>query len=402
MGRMRGQRCRSGVVGLALALALAGTAGAEVSTERSASILVFPKVRFDGTFDTIIQISNTSNSIVYGHCFYVDASLTNPELPPGPNNPPQWQEVDFDIVLTKQQPTHWVVSEGRVNNPFDPSCRLQGTCVDGVDKDKACPAGSAPVSSDCPGSYCSNVDCNDAGFDPGRIPPVSPGFIGELKCIEVDQSGAPISGNHLKGEATLLSTIDSAISRVGDASKYNAIGVIGLDTNDSNTKLCLGGGATGDCPAGAEYVGCPDSVLISHYADGAANPVVEEFGNGKSQVVSELTLVPCRQDFETQTAAKVVVQFLIYNEFETRSSTSTTVDCWGNFRLGELPIFTVQTQLSRFLQTYARPASTGSGFVGVLEEFHTQPDNGVARSAQNLHVVGERPFTDLVIIPEGP
>ena len=51
---------------------------------------------------------------------------------------------------------------------------------------------------------CSTVNCNDAGFDPGRVPPVVPDFQGELKCVEVDSGGAPVGGNHLKGEASLV------------------------------------------------------------------------------------------------------------------------------------------------------------------------------------------------------
>ena len=54
----------------------------------------------NGTRDTVIQISNTSNSIVLAHCFYVDATLEDPSLPQGPLNPPRWQEIDFDIELT--------------------------------------------------------------------------------------------------------------------------------------------------------------------------------------------------------------------------------------------------------------------------------------------------------------
>jgi hypothetical protein len=33
----------------------------------------------------------------------------------------QWQTGDFDVSLTRQQPTIWRVSTGRVNNPFLPS-----------------------------------------------------------------------------------------------------------------------------------------------------------------------------------------------------------------------------------------------------------------------------------------
>jgi len=353
---------------------LAIPARAEVSTERGSSIIIFPKLIYNGTFDTVVQISNTSNSVVYAHCFYVDASLSDPTAPPGPDNPPLWQEVDFDIVLTKQQPTHWVVSVGRTTNPFDEACALP-----------------------------DKTDCNDAGFDPGRIPPVPPGFTGELKCIEVDLSGAPISGNHLKGEATLLSLVDSPVSRKNDASKYNAIGILGLDTNDTNNVLCLGGEASPQCPAGPEYEGCPNQILASHYAEGARNPVVEAQSKGPSSVATFLTVVPCAEDFEFQIPASVRVQFEIYNEFEEPFSTSTTVTCWGDLALASInPVFGIGPLGSRFVNTRMRPAGMDPGFVAVMEEFHTQPGAGTARSALNLHVVGQRPQADLIVIPGGP
>ncbi|MEO8605554.1 MAG: hypothetical protein ABI629_23500, partial [bacterium] len=163
-------------IGIVL-LGLAGGAGAQVTTENSASVLVFPRVIANGTRDTVIQITNTSNSVVFAHCFYVNGASRVADQPPSKGNPPLWTEVDFDLVLTKQQPTHWVVSQGRLVGATDPPC-------------SAAPA---------------NYSCNGAGFDPGHIPPVVEYFTGELKCIEVDPSGAPLSGNHLKGEATLVS-----------------------------------------------------------------------------------------------------------------------------------------------------------------------------------------------------
>ena len=109
---MRRQRGLVELMGLAalVGLGLARPVAAAVTTEQSASILVFPKVISDGTRDTIIQITNTSNNMRHAHCFYVNGALTNPSLPVGPLNPPLWTEIDFDIWLTKQQPTHWVVS----------------------------------------------------------------------------------------------------------------------------------------------------------------------------------------------------------------------------------------------------------------------------------------------------
>jgi len=383
MGMMGGHRFRLCVLAVALIAAVATPVRGEVTTEKSASILIFPKLLYDlHTFDTIIQISNTSNSIVYAHCFYVDARLADPGLPEGPLNLPIWQEVDFDLTLTRQQPTHWVISAGRTTDPFDPTCNN------------------------------SNQECNDAGFDPGRIPPVSPGFEGELKCIEVDQSGAPISGNHMKGEGTINTRAPQLTGSpfiAGDSSKYNAIGILGLDSNDSDTVLCLGGEANSKCPAGAEYQGCPNVTLVSHYAEGTSSPLLDEFFDFSS-VQTELTIVPCTQDFETQTPSRVRIQFAIYNEFEEPFSTSTTVTCWGNFRLAEVnPILTVGSLGTRFVQTYLRPAANDPGFVAVQEEFHSlstgmpmSPPMPASRVAFNVHVEGERPITDYVVIPEGP
>ena len=121
---MRRQRGLVGLTGLAALVGLgliAKPAVAQrktvVTTEQSASILVFPKVIADGTRDTIIQITNTSNNMRHAHCFYVNGAPTIPGLPPGSLNPPLCTETDFDIWLTRQQPTHWVVSTGRLEQP---------------------------------------------------------------------------------------------------------------------------------------------------------------------------------------------------------------------------------------------------------------------------------------------
>ena len=53
------QRGRVGLMAAALVVLVVGGAQAQVTTERSASILVFPRVISDGTRDTIIQITNT-------------------------------------------------------------------------------------------------------------------------------------------------------------------------------------------------------------------------------------------------------------------------------------------------------------------------------------------------------
>jgi hypothetical protein len=343
---------------------LASAAFAEVTTERSASILVFPKVIADGTRDTIIQITNTSNSMVHAHCFYVNGALTFPEQDPGPLNPPLWTEVDFDIWLTKQQPTYWVVSEGRLVDPLD---------------DLPCTP--------------TDLDCENAGFDPGRVPPVVPDFTGELKCIEVDATGAPLSGNHLKGEATLVTLA------TGEVAKYNALGVIGNENQNGDGVLCLGGGVTEDCPNGAEYNACPQTWILNHFAYGAANPALGD----NSSVSTDITVVPCEQNFETQDPTSVTIQFAITNEYEQTFSASTTVTCWAEMPLEDInPVFTRPFVGTDFVQTRMRPSSgTQSGFMVVSDEVHslTVGSSIVTVTATNLHVEGERLGPDLITIP---
>jgi len=369
------------LVGLGLTPRLAAALGhpAGVTTEKSASILVFPKVIADGTRDTIIQITNTSNSIQNAHCFYVNGALTDPTLPAGPLNPPLWTEIDFDILLTKQQPTHWVVSTGRLDNPDDEPCRVSGT----------------PKPCDPSTSGGDEADCCDAGFDPGHVPPVVPDFTGELKCIAVDSGGFPMSTNALKGEAT-LETLDT-----GDVSKYNAIGLTGNNLNNMDLVLCLGGDVSDVCP-GFEYDACPQTWILDHPAIGAEDPVVSEQDfcddTCSSSVNTTLTVVPCTENFETQETqtAGVTLQFSITNEFEQTFSTSTTFSCWASFNLDDIDnIFDTDTIAGSILQTRMRTASGyPGGVMAVLEETHTDTFTSggthtfVARNAQNAHAIG--------------
>lgn len=399
---MRRQRGLIGLMGLAALVGLGFTArpaAAKVTTEQSASILIFPKVIADGTRDTIIQITNTSNNMRHAHCFYVNGALTNTVAPPGPLNPPLCTEIDFDIWLTKQQPTHWVVSTGRLDNPLDKSCRNASGGL--LNCDPSTTGGDA-------------ADCCDAGYDPGHVPPVVPDFQGELKCIEVDASGFPVPGNALKGEATLENLAD------GDVSKYNAIGLKGFDTNNGDGTLCLGGGVTDSCPSGAEYEACPAAWLLDHPSIGAADPVVTEQSfctdstgatiNGcTSSVSTNLTVVPCTENFETQFAQPITLQFAITNEFEQTFSASTTFQCWAAFDLEDInSIFRVDNVGGNILQTRMRSAGgTPFGVMAVLEETHTDSftissttTSFAARSAQNAHTTfQDQVGPDIITIP---
>lgn len=389
---MRRQR---GLVGFIALAALVGfgvnarSVEARVTTEESASILVFPKVIADGDRDTIIQITNTSNNMRHAHCFYVNAAPTDPDRPISLNesdfNPPLWTETDFDIWLTKQQPTHWVVSTGRRFDPTDATC-LATSCNPND-------------------SGTGDADCCDAGLDPGRVPPVAPDFIGELKCIEVDASGFPVPGNALKGEATLVSASDD-----DDVSKYNALGLKGFDTNNADPTLCVGGEVTPECGSGAEYEACPKTWVLVHPADGAPNPVLESQGEASTMTTS-LTVVPCTQNFETQDPDTVTLQFEIWNEFEERLSASTKFQCWASFTLngdeadtvnyygGISAAFEKGSAGSDLLKTNMR-AVGNLGVMAVLEETTTSGSSVVARSAQNAHSSFEDVTgSDRIVIP---
>jgi hypothetical protein len=398
----------SGLCGFAVALGLmASSAQGLVTTERGASILAFPKVLANGTSDTIIQITNISNNMVHMRCFYVDGQ-------PGPDGP-LWQVTDFNIWLTKQQPTHWQVSTGRFTNPQD-DCIENGVIV-------------------------PSVQCANAGIDPGAIPPTSPGFTGELKCIEVDVADNPIGGNHLKGEAT--------IKTAGDVAKYNAIGIQGTDlAGETGNDLLLDQpiSADGEDPVG-QYNACPNVLLLNHFADGVTDPVILDAGLGgrceflpgeeaqtqgmlnldcvsdadcpedaecvggsqiedpltgelalRSATVTDLTLIPCTQDFENSVQTSVVVQFEIYNEFEQKLSASTTVDCWKNFFLFEVdsPNDPERSQFSfavlgtAVAHTRITPNPDNGAVLGVAGVTRADAQGNLTRAALNIHMEGDR------------
>jgi len=310
MSKALGMRCVWGLCGvLAGVFLFASATRAEVTTDLSGSIVVYPKVIWTGNTaspndrDTVIQLSNTSNQLVHVHCFYVNAQPLNPSLPPGPFNPRRWQVTDFQLWLTRQQPTHWVASRGRAVNPGD------GFGNDG------------------------------SGLDPGAVPPVPPGFEGELKCVQVETSGAPFGGNALKGEA-LLRRED------GDASKYNAISILAdpdTASADPSQELLLNN--TPNTPDNeGEYNSCPNEILLDHFADGATNPVISQInpaecfdqcvtgtcslsggscttdvdcdGADQCPIRTELTLVPCSDTSR--------ISYPAASRFSSRSSTSSS------------------------------------------------------------------------------
>lgn len=300
-------------------LASAVPVGAQVTTQESASILVFPKVVADGSWDTTIQIANGTNRPVSAVCYYVNAQLQFPELPEGPLNERLWIDTDFRIHLTRQQPTHWVVSRGR------------------------------PVSESDPCDSTS-PNCDAAGPIVGRIPPVPEDFIGELVCIELDASGAPWSGNGMRGQATLTHLV------TGEVVKYPALGLTGLPTNNANGELCLGGDRSEQCALGAEYTGCPNRWTVSHPSD------FDDRSTDGNASTTRFTLVPCQQDFDSNVPGTATVTISITNEFELRFSASHQVRCWSDFSLPDISSVLTRDGLGGdWLQTELRVAAERMG-----------------------------------------
>jgi len=205
------------------------------------------------------------------------------------------------------------------------------------------------------------------------------------------------SGNgDLFGTATIVRTLTAAV----DASKHNAIGLAAIGTNNGDNELTIGPGASG------EYSGCPSSLLMDHLFDGATvgtHRVAGTFTVGGS-VTTDLTVIPCSQDFEIPSnLGGATLQFLVYNEFEQRFSTSTSFQCWRDMQLSDIDtrpgptgnqqsIFSVFVQGTLAGQTRIRPvagATRANGILGVAEEFWTSSGpGGLSTTAANIHFVG--------------
>jgi hypothetical protein len=346
----------SGVVGMVALGVVTSGVQADVTSEKAASILIFPAVttadQFGTASDTVIQIANTSNSMVHAHCNYVDASRSDiitgaPCDLPSPSCVAAWQETDFDIWLTKQQPTHWVVSTGRRVDPRD------GFNNDG------------------------------SGFDPGHIPPMA-NFEGELKCVEVTASGEPVAGNHLKGEAEIVLPDEGS----GDIAKYNAIGIEANPDATPANPLLLDGNV---------YNACPAKLWLNHAAD--ESDTITDIGALVQNRVGAV-LVPCSEDFENQIPKSVTVQFKVYNEFEEVFSASTTVTCFLKTILSDIDspsnnassVFNENVLGSSYAMSVITPVTqpdgSSGGVVGV--GLHAIFNGGdVALAASSIHGTGD-------------
>ncbi len=385
MRQVRWASWMAGVAAAALALGGVGPARADVVSDQAAAIVYWPDVVYEdfgggALVDTVIQLSNTSTEAVNVHCFYENANahctntgevcLDGSECCDGPTPgcgfcAPGWNETDFRARLTPRQPLGWRASEGLSDFP------LSGKAGQGTKG----PDGSSNANS--------------------RIPPVpETPFDGALKCIAVDDTGVPIDRNVLKGETTLVSYDPSvSIPVLGESEfitvgKSNAIGIQAIPgaVNDDKT-LVLGG-------PDAEYNGCPQNLVLDHFFDGGENPI------GGGSITTRLVLVPCTEDFLRQVPGSAVVQYLVFNEFEQRFSTSRSVTCKQDLDLSEIDttqpsrsIFSVAVAGTLTGQTRLNPI--GSGLLAVATEFH----GSIGLDQFNVHIQGDRSEPDTITIP---
>jgi hypothetical protein len=343
----------------------AGTARADVSTERPGSILIFPKVVCDGTRDTVVQVANTGNMTNTVRCFYLDGRR-------GGNGQPVCSETDFLLNLTRQQPTHWRACQGRRVDP------------------------TSPFGSE------------GAGLDPGLVPAVGLGFTGGLVCVEVGSDDLlPVGQSKLKGEATIEGFFANPVNAANE-SRYNAIAIPPVSVQKDN-QLSLNA---------VEYSACPNVQILNYIPDGAPDPVIEDLGNGGlcgvgstnpgsacnvngppcggtgtcqgglSSVSNRLTLIPCNLDFENARYSGVQLTFDARNEFEDLRSGSTTIPgCWGSFNLRDIPQLAfggpgITTQYATLRITPSAP------FLAVAESLHQDSKAHAATAATNLHTIG--------------
>lgn len=415
-------------VGFVASFAVAGSAQAQTTSDKSAAILVWPRVMFDSEgslfgapTDTLISLSsNATSDPKQAHCFLVNATshcsnsgvacLTSSTCDGG-TCVPSWNETDFNIYLTQEQPLSWLAGSGmsstevpigqsygrRCNNPAGSPCFTNAQCGVGF----SCVLG--------PHGGQNNVGTG--------IPPVPEDpFVGALLCIQYDRDpvlnrAAPdqsITTNALIGEAAIM-TLGEIVM---DGAKYNAVGLRakGGPTADTDNTLELGTPPDATGQPTADYDGCAAQLIFNHYFDGAQDPMAVGDGNNSSNGVTDtsLTLVPCGNNILERRPGNVVAQFLVFNEFEQRFSASTRVDCLYDKRISNIDtpnnarsIWSTGVSGTLTGQTRIKgvgDAATGVGLTGVAT-LGTETAFGITRAAYSLDQKGQSANGDLLIIP---
>lgn len=316
---------RSALAGAAVVLLCGSVASARlieakgITTIEPGAILVYVdlEVDEDAGVDTRLQMTNTSDFLTRVDCYIINANShcggdggpicrTDQDCAsfPGLRCIPGWSKTDFRLTLTKRQPISWSLRDGLQFLPLN------------------------------------NEPGPEGQFNEGSIPPAPENpFIGELRCIQMDVGDAdrPSDRNDLKGESTVVTVTDTGEI---DARKSNAIAIKAIEgAQDGEPNVLNIGGPNaeyGAFPADGQEsnVGCPNIWTLNHFFEGAQ--VVTHSGGSVRHVNSKLTVVPCSVDYLNDTPGSATLQFLIYNEFEQRFSSSTRIDCYRETRLADV------------------------------------------------------------------
>ena len=113
-----------------------------------------------------------------------------------------------------------------------------------------------------------------------------------------------------------------------------------------------------------------------------------------------MILVPCTQDLLRQVPGSAVVQYLVYNEFEQRFSTSRSTTCKQTTILSLIdttqPIRSIfSVGVAGTLTGQIRMNPIGSGLLGMAREAHLT----LGFDEFNLHMQGERIEPDVITLP---
>lgn len=398
------------VVPLRSAIAAPADPLARATVDRAAAILVWPRVvvdtsgRWGAPTNTLIQLSNTTSGASGGsklaHCYYINATrhcVLNPGVScqsasdctaaGGGGCASGWEATDFDVILTKDQPLGWYASDGLSRSEFP----LTGGGVCNSPVGFPC-----TKDSDCafPGGICTIGDNNSGS----SIPPVPEDpFVGALRCIEYDLSKNPAipdqsaTTNTLKGEGTILrNTAPVAVE------KYNAIGLEarGVAVSPANVLKM------GSKDSGAQYAACPSTLILDHLFDGAVDPlsVGPGLNAAPGPVWTQLTLIPCGDNYRDRDPGDATAQMLVFNEFEQRLSFSRKVDCWYSSALSRIDtstptrsIFNASVAGTIAGQTRIKgvgSAPTGRGLVGVANLYKGALGTQTFGAAYNLNQEG--------------
>jgi len=361
--------------GLAAAMILVHTATfAQVTPDEPAGAVVYPYIAVDmanGT-DTLIQLSNTSDATVDMRCFYEDFTPECTDGQPGESCVPaavtctgtclpRDARISFHLRATAHQPLAWHASTGLTELPLDGVARVG-------------PLGASNQPSNVPG----------VGAGP---------FVGTLRCVAVSSDlNRPLFDNVLIGQATLERSAATPIA-YADAAQYRALGIRVLRGPNNDEFLNLGGG-------NAEYEACPGIGLVEHFFDGATL----QTGDVNATVRTTLVLANCTANFVR--ALDNVVQFLVFNEFAQRFTTSRDVPGQLVVPLSQIDSGAAGDPERSIFSSAVAGTLTGrttvygimSGLHMVTIESHRDPNSPerVQSDALNAHSAGTRPAGDIL------